>query len=104
MYVRSVIRRDAPRGQLSEDFRGVAKTEIEDIVLGNVGAINIVDWPPSHVLPIEVEEEACEYRQTVLRKDIRFVMRDADEVLVIGRCDTGVRQVWIQRDQTACHH
>src|SRR5579864_1815851 len=50
VYIARVIRRDPPGGHFPHDFGGVADAEIEDVVLGGVGAVDVVDRPASDVL------------------------------------------------------
>src|SRR5262249_41673479 len=69
-----------------------------------VSAIDIIDSPPPRMLPIPVEEEARQQGQTILRKYIRFVVRNADEISVVRCRNTSVCQLWIKRDQATCYH
>src|ERR1035441_9030697 len=74
MHIGQVVCRDPPGGQYSHRLGGVADAEIEGVVLGRVGAVDVVDRAASYMLPIEIQEGAGQPRQVVLGQQIGFVV------------------------------
>src|SRR5262249_39244729 len=62
--VRQVVCGDAPRYRVLPDFRGVAQAKIEQIVLRHVGAVDVIHRSSPDMLPIEVQVNAFQSRQT----------------------------------------
>ena len=67
---------------LPYDLGGVADAKIKGVVLGHVGAVDVVDRAASYVLPVEVEEGASPHRKVILGKNVGLVIGDPDEVLL----------------------
>src|SRR6185437_8779199 len=104
VYIARVICRDAPCGHSAQDFRGVAGTDIKDVVLRRVGAVDVVDRAAAYMLPVEIEKGAEDQRQTVLGEDIGFVVWDAYKIPVVGCGDARIRKFWIQHRQPGSKH
>src|SRR5579872_390570 len=104
VYIARVIRRDTPSGHFAHDLSGVAGAEIEDVVLRRVGAVNVVHRAASDVLPVEVQVGTEDHRQTILGKNIRFVVRNADKVSIVGRGDPGIHELRIEHGEPGRNH
>ena len=63
MHIGNVVDPDTPVAHLSRDPSCVAKAEIESVVLGCEGAVNVVNRSPSNMPPVEVQEQARQLGQ-----------------------------------------
>src|SRR5436190_6125361 len=104
MHVGRVVGRYAPGAHFPHDLGGVANTEIKEVVLRSIGAVNVVDRTTSDMLPIEIQKGPEHDRQMILRQDIGLVVGHPHKVLVVGSSKASVRKLRTQHRQTAGDH
>src|SRR5689334_7660209 len=83
VQVGRIARRDTPGRCFSKEGCRIPDTEIENIVLRRIRAIDVVDRPPADVLPVEIQKDSGQALQPVLGKNIGFVIRHAYKVPVV---------------------
>src|ERR1041384_1302641 len=60
VYIRRVVERNAPGRCSSEEGCRVPHTEIENVILGCICAVDVVDRPLPDVLPVEIQKHSVE--------------------------------------------
>src|SRR5215475_15724734 len=104
VHICRVVYRHTPGRCFSEEGCRVPDTEIEKIILGRIGAVDVVDRPLPDVLPVEIQEDSGETLNPILRKNIGFVIGNAYKVPVVGCGNSGVGEPWTKCSQAAREH